>query len=182
MFNTHIRDLPGVALHRSGIQQSFSPCTRAYSSSVALFITFSSVSCALKKILLTCGFTQIYRFSLGGLASLRLPTMRKLGSAWGLAELTCLLLLASLSGRQVEAVNTLLPGEQEIQQLLGTYQVDVSGGPEQMLGCGPCGCNTPCPSGGGTGSGGAQQINMVLSSIECLWKWAQNIWLVTCNL
>ncbi len=89
--------------------------------------------------------------------------MRKQVSAWGLAGIASLAVLALLlTGTQAEVANSLLSeqaGDQPIQQLteLHTYSVDVSGGPEQTLHCGPCGCGTPCASGGG-----AQQINMVL--------------------
>jgi hypothetical protein len=87
--------------------------------------------------------------------------MRKLVSAWGLAGVSTLALVALLlTGTQAQEANSLLSesnGDQQLQQTqqLHTYQVDVSGGPEQTLHCGACGCGTPCPNGG------AQQINMV---------------------
>ncbi len=94
--------------------------------------------------------------------------MRKLVSACGLAGVATLALVALLlTGTQAQEANSLLSstnGEtQQLQELiptqeLHTYQVDVSGGPEQTLHCGACGCGTPCPNGG------AQQINMVWSN------------------
>ena len=90
--------------------------------------------------------------------------MRQLVPAWGLAGLACLAVLATLSCTHAEGANQLLAesdsGQKQTEQLqktteLATYQVDVSGGPQQSLSCGACGCGTPCPNGG------SQQVNMV---------------------